>query len=344
MINSENEVNRYFYTAKVIAHGIYGQLFFNVLPYLPAKGDIAKKIVYFPRTSKPISSSDWEKLKNEAYKFDKPLSFLSSYENVVDDLKPISNVSEESTKKIRAEWEENGDKFFKIMRDTFEIDFSSIRTVNILPTTFGSSGTYNLLNNKDEINIHLRIDQDVSVIPKLLFSAVVRKLYLPITSEIRNHYAKNSDWLITESVSDFFFKFTTINKLLPRFVPTLSSVNIEKDTVVYAESKKYLNELGFSLDPSIYYESDIVYKENGIPLKSLTNQEKDVLVLLMSKNGNLVVYEEIAQKMWGDLYLDKFSLYAINKVVFQIRQKLKINNILSARIMTVRGKGYILYC
>lgn len=343
ILNIDNEPNRYFYTAKVIAQGIYGQYFYYVLPYLPKSQGDAEKTVYFPKINNIITKADWETLKNEEYKIDKPPVYLNSYNKITKNLQLLTNISETKINNAKKLWDKKSKDFTNILVNKFDIDLSMIETVNIMPTTFGSPGTYNLLNNKKEINIHYRIDQDISTIAKLLLSAIVRKTYLDIKSEIRNFYVKNADWWITESITEFFFRFTTLNQIFPKYISTIKTTEIEKSSEFYRESKEYLTELGFYINPSLKINNNDIYKENGDKLKGLTAQENDVLTCLIHKNVNLCTYEEIAKVMWHESFPDKFSLYAINKVVFQIRQKLKINNILSAKITTIRNKGYILY-
>jgi DNA-binding winged helix-turn-helix (wHTH) protein len=58
------------------------------------------------------------------------------------------------------------------------------------------------------------------------------------------------------------------------------------------------------------------------------------------KNGEVVSHDEIAKALWGGKAEEKFSLWAITKLVQKIRAKLMSLGISSNLIYTVYGKGY----
>lgn len=96
------------------------------------------------------------------------------------------------------------------------------------------------------------------------------------------------------------------------------------------KSNDYLERLGFGR------------KLELSKLNNLTRQEEDVLNLLLTNQGIIVSFDEVANTLWKDKIDDKFSLEAMAKVVQNIRKKIKATGINKEVIFTKRGSGYLL--
>ncbi len=88
-------------------------------------------------------------------------------------------------------------------------------------------------------------------------------------------------------------------------------------------------------DPSFFELS-----EYSIYLPDLTPQQETVLKFLGERVGGLVSREEIGQAIWGSNYIDKYSDYAIDKLLSKLRRALKKYK--GIDIETSKGRGYIL--
>ena len=81
--------------------------------------------------------------------------------------------------------------------------------------------------------------------------------------------------------------------------------------------------------------SDSLVKDNA----RLSYSEDKTAILFLSKLNKIVKRDEIAQALWGNRWLEKYSEYMIDKTIYRLRKKI-IN---SYKIVTLKNRGYILY-
>jgi hypothetical protein len=79
-----------------------------------------------------------------------------------------------------------------------------------------------------------------------------------------------------------------------------------------------------------------VFLENVLKGKELL-----VYKYLFSQKGEVVSREKIAKVLWGEDYREKYSDWAIDKVISRIRKKLTEHDAV-ASLVTIRGQGYTL--
>lgn len=77
----------------------------------------------------------------------------------------------------------------------------------------------------------------------------------------------------------------------------------------------------------------MVIRDNSL----LTFSEEKVLNLLLNKINKLVKRDDIAKALWGNLWLEKYSDYMIDKVIYLLRKKL----VVPYKITTFRNRGII---
>lgn len=87
-------------------------------------------------------------------------------------------------------------------------------------------------------------------------------------------------------------------------------------------------------------------KFNNIPDKSnidkiLSGKEFIVYQLLNKNKNEVVTRDQIADVMWEEETAEKYSNWAIDKIISRIRKSFRNNNI-NLKITTIRGKGYML--
>ena len=75
--------------------------------------------------------------------------------------------------------------------------------------------------------------------------------------------------------------------------------------------------------------------------KVLTSQEILLLDALINIEGNTLSRDDLAQKIWGLEWEDKYSDWAIDKLVSNLRKKLELN-FYPKTLKTIKNKGFML--
>ena len=69
-----------------------------------------------------------------------------------------------------------------------------------------------------------------------------------------------------------------------------------------------------------------------------TRSEQHVYHILLQKSGMIVTRDEIAQSVWGERWLSKYSDWQIDRLIYLVRHKLPSGQ----SIKTLRNSGYVL--
>lgn len=93
---------------------------------------------------------------------------------------------------------------------------------------------------------------------------------------------------------------------------------------------------------SLSFAKWILAQESGknslLTTKDLTDEEARLARLLWVKQESVVEREEIAQVLWGSVWEEKHSDWAIDAVVHRMRKKLAVG----WQLVTIKGRGYML--
>lgn len=123
--------------------------------------------------------------------------------------------------------------------------------------------------------------------------------------------------------------------------------SIPQDT----ESLQFLRELGVVTDggkiQSSWFEMFVrekMYRSVLSPLEAtqfsyLSGSEQTIMTELLKRKGEVVSREEIAQLLWGEKYVEKYSDWAIDKTISRIRKSMNRHHA-TTHIQTLKGKGY----
>jgi len=80
---------------------------------------------------------------------------------------------------------------------------------------------------------------------------------------------------------------------------------------------------------------------NGLPLeKELTLQEYHLLVGFLKNPKKIISRDEIAEILWGKKSFEKYSDWAIDQIISQLRKKLTQIGVSTKNLQTIRGRGY----
>lgn len=326
----KKEANYLCFLAKNISLFRYQNGNFLVLPY-PVK---VIKSVYFPNL--PYQSSFWnliKKEKNEDYgKFysDKLIKIA------LELLKKSVDKENKKTESFLSVWEKNKKIFLKKINQFYSGKiFDKIKKVEILLTNFGTYGSFNIIKEKKywKISCTQRLDLSVS---NLLRTIILALCYFE--DKTKSEIGEIA-WYEKQKAVDYLINHGSLKKFFNK-----SCEKIKNDSKAYyyyqRKSNQYLTQLGFNkIDKINIYNHFLVV--NSIKTKIyLTSLEERVLKCLIENRGNIVTFDDLGQVSWQKKFLDKFSLYAIAKVIENIRKKICQAGLNYDLIKTVRKRGY----
>lgn len=187
--------------------------------------------------------------------------------------------------------------------------FPKLDSLNILvsPTLYDSLGSFEINNNK--IIIKPRYDRSLIEVQKLVINALVK------------YYSPNLSWTEKQNAAA-----NIQDRIFPNKKSMIKILDTEFAGGLAEESAKYLEKLG------VDSKTQITKPDN------LTKNENKILNLLLRNKNKLVSFEEISEWLWRDNADEKYSEYAITKLIERLKKKLPKNV-----IHNQRGVGYVLY-
>ena len=238
--------------------------------------------------------------------------------------KSILKLSPLSIKQAEENWNEVAGEFGSILNTLF---VNNLQNVNVYLTYFGTVSSYN--HKGRNLNIYLRKDADISQIAFCILSYYIHK------------YPSKLTWQEQQRAVDFLLLNTKLNNLFPKFHSVIdSSKNPECDISLILNSEKLYKELGINLKSSIEYKNNKVYIM-GEQVTNLTKQEQLVLHEMFINKNQVTTFEQISNVLWGDDF-SAFSLQAISKTIERIRSKITNAGLNRQVIFTRRKEGYLL--
>lgn len=299
----------YVAAAGHISEHFYQNHRFYVLDYLPAK--FRDRVVFFPRTQ-----SISELIEEGTKAFEQPLlKRISKYRHYFD----------RKVERLESEIKSVTNPFNDMCEQ--KIGKTSSRNIVIEPILVGSVGTYKFCD--DYISIRPRFDRSLSQMMALAVNALVHyQLHgaRPITSD--------TDWRYKQAQAAKIFHSADFKRLFQDVSEMNYILSVQTVGSLAKESYTYLTDLGYGIKSQL---------PNPIDVLNLTSQEKLLLELLIKNKPNVVSIDTIATALWTNAFEEKFSLYAITKLIERLRAKLKKAGINQQLIHAQRGVGYFLY-
>jgi hypothetical protein len=282
----------YCFVAQDVASGDYAKGDYLVLPYLVTH----PKTIYFP----PIS------LPREFWAY-------FSLGKITDYHQPFPDSQTSSITTLLLPTQTQITKFSSQLNSlTIPVKLTkNIKTIYILPTLFGTRGSFNYQrkSNKNDVFISHRLDFPITNILTTL-THVQLTIQLNCKTEVGE-----IAWWRRQSIGDYL----TGNLTTPRFS--------QSDLLA---SQKYLSGLGLS--------------NNHLHLEkvknSLSSQELRLWQALEDKSGQMLTFEEAGDSIWADC--SSFSLYSLAKIVESIRKKMTTLGFNPRLLKTIRKRGYYL--
>lgn len=198
--------------------------------------------------------------------------------------------------------------------------FPKLDSINIVvsPQLYGTIGSYRLYD--DKIIIKPRYDRNLVGLQKLIITALTHYFIYGSNDNLENRL---TTWEEKQNKSKEIEE-----KILPKnkSKSMVQILDTEYAGKLAEESVKYLEKLKVG-------SKQIITKPDN-----LTKNETEIFNLLLRNKNKLVSFDEIADWLWKDKTDEKYSEYAITKLIERLKKKLPKNLIHSQR-----GFGYILH-
>lgn len=218
--------------------------------------------------------------------------------------------------RLQAEWIKTEGKLFKKLK----FYFPKIDTIDIFiePSVYGTIGSYDTKYD-NSIYIYPRTDRNLIEIQRLLINALTHYFLFDPKDDMDK---PNEIWREKQKIAKKIQE-----KILPdhRCRSMTEILDRQFSGKLAEESIRYLQEMGF-----------IKLTKVDKP-ENLTKNESTVFNLLSESKNKIVIFDEIADCIWKDKSEEKYSEYAITKLIERLKKKLPKNV-----IHVQRGVGYSL--
>ena len=235
--------------------------------------------------------------------------------------------------RIKNNWLTIHDRFFDNFIDIYQPIYKELN-IEIIITPYGpytSASPLKELTNKANLQVWIRSDMSGEEIAESIIQGYFWK----------ENMKENLLWNEMEAISDYMLTKTKFKNIFPNYKGTLEITrDLKKDTVLLKNTKEFLDMIGYKRNNELSYSSDMVYFNGDLTQYSFTPSEFEVLKLLLDKKKKICTYFDIAAVIWDDP--DKFSMWAMSRLISRLRYKLVKNGLSDDVIKTYRGKGFIL--
>lgn len=217
--------------------------------------------------------------------------------------------------KLERDWKKIELKFFNKVKTYFP-DIEKVKII-ILPSLYGPVGSYDL--DKNKILLFPRYDRKVEDIQKLLINSLVHYFLFNSKNLDRNKKL----WIKKQQQSIYYQKLILPNSKSRDMINILNREFVGKYALA---SNVYLKKIG------------CYFMEKFSKPKNLTKNESIVFDLFINNQEKIITFDQIADVIWTNTQDEKYSEYAITKLVERLKKKLPKNIIHSQR-----GVGYVYY-
>lgn len=305
------------FNARSIQLGLYAQNGYLVLPYpMPSQ----PQTVYFP---------DFSYTKNFWYQLQKlhDYSLAAKYpDQAIAEVKPcLHKYDFPDASKLISEWGNQSPKFLAMLPTYFSPDFlSKVKDITILLTEFGTLGSFSKKTHPDgtfSLVCSSRIDFPISN----TFNIIIQGLILCLQSGYND--LGTIGWHQRQALVTYLTTQTQLGQFISSPTPPPLDQNI------YQKSSANLSRLGYpakiSLTPSKL-------------ANLLTPHELRLFTCLYFNQNTLVNFDDAGTAVWQEQVDEKYSLYALAKLVENLRRKIRSSGTNSDHLRTFRKRGYML--
>lgn len=331
----ETEARRILHSAHQIAVGFYDLNNFLVLPFgTSAKGE---NIVLFPDLNFQSIPRFWDRIKTiniSHFPIQAPVNLLQELEELLKS----ANLPKPNFTEAESLWRKFEEQIIESIYNVLSSEFGEIKKITVYPTVLGTKVSFNLPSQfPAEVFIYLREDQGILALTEGLLTSITRQ---DVYTKLEGLWQESEllvDWLTNfSSISD------TLRKIEPKKVlmPTIKSVRVKQEKILERQSSDFLKSLGVSPLHKKFEVKNGDITVDDKTLKNLSHREHQLLASLVKNHGEVVSFDNLGDMIFKDE--EEFSLYAINKTIQRIREKLEENGVTGSYIQARRGYGYVL--
>lgn len=177
--------------------------------------------------------------------------------------------------------------------------------------------------------ISLRLEKILNSIPRADYEAIK----MMVNKQPLNTIEENIDNLI---------KYGLISEKNGHYKLTINLLNEYLE--VRSESDKVKGYVGGEIEPDqpveIQIENSKLIINGNIVAEELSSNEIRLLEVLVEKKGQVVTREEIANCIWGDDYMERYSDWGIDQAMSRLRRKLFELTGSRKVVQTLKGRGF----
>lgn len=324
----DTEIDRILFTAKSISNGFYTGNNFIVLPYLNRPGDTSR--VVLPQLEYSKIDNFWDKIAKLERGI--PMSVNKDFQQELKKIlteQDFKGINPDRIIEVEDNWSKVEHKYWKLVAEIFPEKIKRIKNIEVRITRFGTiSSMSHLHEHEDEAYIYLREDATISHM-----ASIIIKILLFESLTVRY------SWRERMGIADFLMTNSKLKSLFPQHEHIVNALNNAQEDN-FNKSRKFLEKIGvrYKKKPLSLSEDHIL--SNGKTIDNyLTNREREILRWMLEQK-RLITFDEIADLMWDDP--DDYSLWAMNKAMQRLRNKLVDLGLPKDSLMTKRKEGYYL--
>jgi DNA-binding winged helix-turn-helix (wHTH) protein len=246
----------------------------------------------------------------------------------------VEKIDLKETKKTEKEWQLIQPQFEDYFLDLFPQYRQHRITLEVFWTRYGTSvsfGTAPIKGKRADLKIFLRDDMGTEQIAEGFLSSL-------LAIKMKKDYQYS--WVQRETIIDFLIQETKLNRLFPNYSPTLGVKKNTKELQDHCRrSAKYLKKLGFATKPGLSIHKNKLLVNSQMPKFTFSPTEEEILKRLATTPNEPVSYYDLGDLIWKD-DVEKFSLWALSRLIFKIRNKLRKNGLSPEHVKNLRGRGY----
>lgn len=329
----------YLHILKHIRSGWFQKNGFNITPQREL--DDSSEIV-FPKTNILTNQEIYKFLDSQPKDYQFPFSLI----NRIHEYKAVKPFDETlfpeklNTKKVEEFFNKNKDKLQETI--DFLIPNTSKQIIfNIIPTDFGSRGTFSFEETEDKIDFYTTYIVTTStyfLVATLVFAVSVHNLGATMDAQEDPIF-----WAKRQFLVDFLVRKTKISEMAHttdiQKYELIGATRLDQLGDVARRSHEYLKQLGFDFSADIAIKDDLLLINNAQIY--LTTSEQTVMQHLIGNRDKIVSFDSLGNVLWGE-NSEKFSLYAISRILSNIRKKIRNAGFINELIYTARGRGVLL--
>lgn len=332
--SSRSEAERLIHCARQIVVGFYKSNGFTVLPFIPNQDN--SKIVSFPDLAYNTIPRFWDQVRKiNVDSF--PLVIETKLLDSVTALIESSHLPSPEYSKLAELWAKAESDIIAKIYEVLPSKKDIIKNIFIHPTSFGTSCSFNQIEDNGDVIIYLRQGGGIHTIVEAIITVLTRNDIYSKLSGLWSESEMITDFLVTESaIATVLQKYESVEL----YNPTIKNTRLKEIASLTQQSNDFYKKLGlpnFEAPFAIVDNSPRLFQK---PLDVLSASESNLIRVLIENQNQVVDFDTIGTMLFKNE--DDFSLFAISKTIQRLRDKLESMGISGSYIQTLRGKGYLL--